>query len=115
MVQKYFPDRISPSSAVLVVDAGTGGDVTQGEAGGVRGRTHRLVDCGSDAPAAVDRVLSPTFGDEMTRAGLTSADKQVALVLVRFSTIGTEPVTKEAIAAIEAAARAGPLVACRST
>ena len=52
----------------------------------------------------VDQVLSPTLGDEQTRAGLTSEDKQVALILVRFSAIGTEPVTKEAMAAIAGAA-----------
>ncbi len=32
-VKKYFPDRVSPSSAVLVVDAGAGGRVDEGPAG----------------------------------------------------------------------------------
>ena len=99
MVQKYFPDRISPSSAVLVVDAGAGGDVTAAEPTAfVEHMTGWLT--GSEAPAAIERVSSPTLGDEMTRAGLTSQDKQVALILVRFSTIGSQPATKQATAAI---------------
>jgi RND superfamily putative drug exporter len=98
-VQKYFPDRVSPSSAVLVVDAGAGGDVTAAEpAAFIAQMTDWLTS--SEAPDAVERVWSPTLGDELTRAGLTSADKQVALILVRFSTIGSEPATKEATAAI---------------
>ena len=40
-VKKYFPDRVSPSSAVLVVDAGAGGRADEGAAAGVRGRPHR--------------------------------------------------------------------------
>jgi RND superfamily putative drug exporter len=100
MVQKYFPDRVSPSSAVLVIDAGSGGDVTAAEpAAFVAELTDWL--SGPQAPTAVERVWSPTLGDELTRASLTSKDKQVALILVRFSTIGTEPATKEATAAIE--------------
>lgn len=100
MVQKYFPDRVSPSSAVLVVDAGNGGDVTAAEpAAFVSQLTDWLT--GSEAPTAIERVWSPTFGDEITRAGLTSADKQVSLILVRFGKIGTEGPTKEAITAIE--------------
>ena len=98
-VQKYFPDRISPSSAVLVIDAGTGGDVTAAEPTAfIAQMTDWLT--GPEAPAAIERVWSPTLGDELTRAGLTSQDKQVALILVRFSTIGSEPATKEATAAI---------------
>jgi putative drug exporter of the RND superfamily len=98
-VQKYFPDRISPSSAVLVIDAGAGGDVTAAEpAAFVASLTDWL--SGPQAPEAVERVWSPTLGDELTKAGLTSEDKQVALVLVRFNAIGTEPATKEATAAI---------------
>ncbi len=99
-VKKYFPDRVSPSSAVLVVDAGAGGRADEGAAAGfVADLTDWL--SGAEAPAAVDQVWSPTLGDEQTRAGLTSDDKQVALVLVRFSAIGTEPVTKEAMAEMQ--------------
>lgn len=96
---EYFPERISPSSAVLVIDAGAGGRVDQGEAADfVENLTARLT--APDAPAAVSKVWSPALGDEQTRAGLTSADKQIALVLVRFNAIGMEPSTKEAMATI---------------
>ncbi len=103
MVTEYFPDRVSPSSAVLVIDTGIGGRVDEGEpADFVAGLTAWLSGAGdTPPPAVVDRVVSPTLGDDATKAGLTSADKQVALLLVRFSTVGTEPATKEAIAAIE--------------
>jgi putative drug exporter of the RND superfamily len=103
MVTKYFPDRISPSSAVLVIDTGVGGRVDEGEpADFVADLTAWLSGAGdSQPPAVVDKVVSPTLGDDATRAGLTSEDKQVALLLVRFSTIGTEPATKDAISAIE--------------
>ncbi len=101
VVTKYFPDRVSPSSAVLVIDAGSGSRVDQGPAAeAVSQLTAWLT--GSDAPAAVDEVLSPTNADELTKASLVSEDKQVALILVRFNAMGTEPVTEEAIAAIAA-------------
>jgi RND superfamily putative drug exporter len=98
-VAEYFPERVSPSSAVLVIDAGAGGRVDQGAAADfVESLTARLT--APDAPAAVSEVWSPTLGDEQTRAGLTSADRQIALILVRFDAIGTEPSTKEAMTTI---------------
>ncbi len=38
VVKKYFPDRVSPSSAVVVVDAGVGNQADQGRGGRVRQR-----------------------------------------------------------------------------
>ncbi len=97
LLKKYFPDQVALSSAVLVIDAGSGGDVTTGEAAGfVDGLTTWLTTAG--APEAVSAVWSPTHGDELTRAGMTSNDHQVALILVRFNAIATEPTTKEALA-----------------
>jgi RND superfamily putative drug exporter len=99
VVKKYFPDRVSPSGAVVVVDAGTGNRADEGTAA-------QLVDeltswlSGPGAPVGVDQVLSPTLGDEQTKASLTSPDGQVALLLTRFTAVGTEPSTEEAIAAI---------------
>jgi len=106
VVSEYFHDRISPSSAVIVIDAGAGGRADEGEAAAfVAELTTWLDEAGGGDPASslavVDRVVSPYLGDQLTTAGLTSDDRQVALVLVRFSTIGTEPLTQEAIAAIE--------------
>ena len=103
MVATYFPDRISPSSAVLVIDAGAGGHVDEGEPADFVAELTRWLSAAGDSEAlkAVDRVLSPTLGDEQTRAGLTSEDRQVALVLVRFDAVGTMPTTEAAIAAIE--------------
>ncbi|MBN1319420.1 MAG: MMPL family transporter [Thermoleophilia bacterium] len=92
MVAEHFPDRVSPSSAVLVIDAGPGGRVDQGEvAAFVSDLTTWL--SGPETPEGVDEVWSPVLGDEQTKAGLTSQDKQVALVVVRFETMGTEPET----------------------
>ena len=90
----------------MVVDAGAGNRADQGAAAEfVGGLTTWLT--GPDKPAGVDQVWSPTYGDEQTKASLTSPDKQVALVLARFNAVGTEPATKEAIAAIERPAEAG--------
>ncbi len=117
VVAEYFPDRISPSSAVIVIDAGDGHRIDRGVAADFvaefsawlshaeeqEDTTPRTVGA-SEEPhplVAVDRVLSPTLGDEQTRAGLISADKQVALVLVRFNAVGTTPETRSALSAIE--------------
>lgn len=111
LMKDYFPDRFSPSSAVLVVDAGEGIriDTSAGATGSASpgaaaaGFVAELSGWlnGPEAPAGIYRVLSPTLGDEQTRAGLLSPDGQVALVLVRFEKVGTEPVTKQAMAAIQ--------------
>ena len=107
VVKKYFPERVSPSSAVVVVDAGAGNQADQGAAGEfVNGLTAWLT--GPGKPAGVDQVWSPTLGDQQTKAGLTSPDKQVALLLTRFKTVGTEEQTKEAIAAISDRLKAAP-------
>jgi putative drug exporter of the RND superfamily len=100
VVKKYFPDRVSPSSAVVVVDAGTGNQVDQGAAAQFVGDLTAWL-TGADKPAGVDKVWSPTYGDEQTKASLTSPDKQVALVLARFTAVGTEQSTKDAITAIQ--------------
>jgi RND superfamily putative drug exporter len=111
LMKDYFPDRYSPSSAVLVVDAGEGARIYP-ESGGAAepaGMTpaanliSELTEwlSGTDAPAGIGRVFSPESGDEQTKAGLVSPDGQVGLVLVRFEKVGTEPVTKEAMAAIQ--------------
>ena len=61
VVKKYFPDRVSPSSAVVVVDAGAGNRADQGAAAEfVDDLTSWLT--GPDKPAGVDQVLSPTLG-----------------------------------------------------
>ncbi len=101
MLETYFPDRVSPSSAVLVVDAGPGGRVDAGPASTFMDDLGTWL-TGPDAPETVDQVFSPRIGDDLTRASLTSEDGQVALVLVRFTKVGTEPATKEAMAAIDA-------------
>jgi RND superfamily putative drug exporter len=99
IVKKHFPDRVSPSSAVIVVDAGTGYRVDRGApAEFIEGLTAWLT--GPDKPRGVDQVWSPTHADEQTKAGLTSADKQVALLFTRFSAVGTEPATMEGLASI---------------
>jgi putative drug exporter of the RND superfamily len=107
VVQKYFPDRVSKSSAVVVVDAGAGNTADQGAAAEfVAGLTAWLT--GPNAPAAVQQVWSPTYGDEQTKAGLLSTDKQVALLLARFDAVGTEPGTKQAVAALNERLAAAP-------
>lgn len=107
LVAKYFPDRVSPSTAVLVIDAGEGGRVDEGAAAAfVRSLTTWLT--GPEAPAAVTEVWSPILGDEQTRAGLISKDKQIALLLVSFNAIGTEPPTREAMEALEERLRQAP-------
>jgi RND superfamily putative drug exporter len=99
LLKKFFPDQVALSSAVLVIDAGGGGDVS---AGPVAGFVSDLTDwlTGVGAPAGITAVWSPTHGDELTKAGMTSSDQQVALILVRFNAIATEPTTKQALADI---------------
>jgi RND superfamily putative drug exporter len=100
VVKKEFPGRISPSSAVLVFDAGKGNNVATGEAWTFVGSVTDWLN-GAEKPNAVDRVVSPTTADEQTAKALISKDGQVALVVVTFSAIGTEPITREALAAID--------------
>ena len=105
IVTKYFPDRVSPSSAVIVIDAGPGGRIDQGAGSDyIASLTAWLSSAASSDPtlSVIDRVVSPVTADEQTKAGLVSADEQVALVLVRFSTIGTQPETQDALATIRA-------------
>ncbi len=107
LVKKYFPDRVSPSSAVVVVDAGSGNRADQGAAAQfVSDLTSWLT--GPEKPPGVGRVLSPTSGDEQTKASLISPDGQVALLLTRFDAVATEPATKDAIAAIQERLKAAP-------
>ncbi len=124
VVKKYFPDRVAPSSAVIVVDAGDGNRLdaqTGAEAGApgtdantpgaqatqfVAALTEWLT--GPDKPAAVGQVWSPLVGDEQTKASLTSSDGQVALLLTRFTAEGTEESTKQAIAAIHERLKEAP-------
>ena len=101
LVKKYFPDRVSPSSAVVVVDAGAGKQADQGAAAAFMGELSSWLN-GPSKPAGVDQIWSPIVGDEQTKASLTSSDKQVALLLARFGAVGTEPQTKAAIADISA-------------
>ncbi len=99
VVKKYFPDRVSPSSAVIVIDAGSGDRVDQGSSAQfIAQLTAWLTTKG--APSAIGEVMSPTHADELTKASLVSQDKQVALILVRFTAVGTEPSTAGAMSAI---------------
>jgi len=107
LVAKYFPERTSPSSAVIVLDAGAGNRADQGPLlAFVQSLTGWLT--GSGAPKAVDQVWSPTYGDEQTRASLLSNDKQVALILVRFNAIGSQQITQDALAAMDQRLAAAP-------
>lgn len=121
LMKRYFPDRYSPSSAVIVVDAGDGARIDPQIASAAEMTSHSASSAaalflrqltawlqGPTAPPAVDWVVSPVAGDEQTRAGLLSPDGQVALLLVRFAKVGTEPATKEAMAAIEDRLRDAP-------
>jgi RND superfamily putative drug exporter len=107
LLKKYFPDQVALSSAVLVIDAGSGGDVTTGPVAGFVGDLTDWL-AGAGSPAAVSAVWSPTHGDELTRAGMTSSDHQVALILVRFDAVATEPITKQALADIRERLAAPP-------
>jgi RND superfamily putative drug exporter len=98
-VKRYFPDKIAPSSAVLVIDAGTGKRADAGPAKQFIADTTAWLE-GPDKPQVIDQVLSPASADERTAKALISEDGQVGLIVVRFSTIGTEDVTRQAIAAV---------------
>ena len=107
LVTKYFPANVSPSSAVVVVDAGKGNHADQGQPlAFVESLTKWLTS--SSTPKAVDQIWSPTYGDDQTKASLLSSDKQVALVLVRFNAIGSQQITKDALAQIQQHMAAAP-------
>ena len=57
LVKKYFPDRVSPSSAVVVVDAGEGNRADRGRGRSLSSLTAWLT--GPDKPAGVDRCGRP--------------------------------------------------------
>ena len=99
-VKRYFPDKIAPSSAVVVIDAGKGNRADAGQTKQFIADTTAWLQ-GPDKPQVIDQALSPTGADEQTAKALLSADGQVGLIVVRFSTIGTEDVTREAIVAIQ--------------
>ncbi len=104
MVVEYFPDRVAPLSAVIVVDAGPDERVDEGvPADYVAGLTAWLSAGTSSDPlfSIIDQVISPIQGDEQTRAVLTSEDKQVALVVARFEEGATDAQTQNAIEVIE--------------
>ncbi len=99
-VKRYFPDKIAPSSAVLVIDAGKGNRADAGQAKQFIADTTTWLQ-GPDKPQVIDQALSPTSADEQTAKALISSDGQVGLIVVRFSSVGTEDVTRQAIAAIQ--------------
>ena len=98
-VKRYFPDRIAPSSAVVVVDAGAEGSVGSGPAKKFLEDTTAWLK-GSERPKVIQGVMSPIGADQQTSQALMSPDRQVALIVVRFANAGTEDVTREAVTAI---------------
>lgn len=98
-VKRYFPDKVAPSSAVLVIDAGKGDRADADPTKRFISDTTAWLQ-GPDKPQVIDQILSPTSADEQTAKALISPDGQVGLIVVRFSTEGTEGLTKQAIVAI---------------
>jgi len=98
-VKRYFPDKVAPSSGVLVIDAGKGKRADAGPAKQFIADTTAWLQ-GPDKPPVIDQVLSPTSADERTAKALISEDGQVGLIVVRFSKVGTEEVTRQAIVAV---------------
>jgi len=86
VLKEYFPERSTQSSAVVVLDAGTGRRVSEGEPWRFVGDLTGWL-TGPAAPKVIQRVVSPTTADEMTAKALISADGQVALVLVNFTRV----------------------------
>ncbi len=100
-IDAVFPGRISPSSTVVVVDAGQGGRLDSGEAWAfMRQLTTWLT--GPQAPDVVEKVTSPVTADEQTAKALISEDGELGLIVVSFSKAGTDTPTKEALDAIKA-------------
>jgi RND superfamily putative drug exporter len=107
IVHDAFPDRVSPSSTVVVVDVGPGNQVDAGDAWPFLAEIEAWL-AGPDAPEVVERVVSPISGDEQTAKALTSEDGEVALMVVTFNRSGTEEPTKEALAEISRRLEAAP-------
>lgn len=106
-VREAFPGRISPSSTVIVVDAGAGGDVTSDTVWSFLQDVDTWLS-GDAAPDVIDRVVSPTSADEQTARALVSEDGQVALLVVTFNRSGTETPTKDALVEIGRRLREAP-------
>lgn len=107
VVRDAFPTRISPSSTVIVVDAGAGGDVTSDTAWSFLRNVDTWLS-GEAAPDVIERVVSPTSADDQTARALVSEDGQVALLVVTFNRSGTETPTKEALVEIGRRLQAAP-------
>ncbi|MHB1344498.1 MAG: MMPL family transporter [Thermoleophilia bacterium] len=101
VVDEAFPGRISPSSTVIVVDAGVGKRADGGPAWQLL-QTLDAWFAGPEMPEVVERVVNPASAEEQTAKALVSEDGQVALVVVTFSAGGTEDSTKEAVTLIGA-------------
>lgn len=113
IVKRYFPDKVAPSSSVIVIDAGKGGRADAGPTRQFIADTTAWLQ-GPDKPQVIDQILSFTSADEQTAKALISPDGQVGLIVVRFSKVGTEDVTRQAIVSIHdrlATAPAGVSVA----
>jgi RND superfamily putative drug exporter len=106
IVKKYFPDRVSASNAVVVVDAGKGGRADQGQAGNFVASLSSWIS--TSKMVALEDVSSPTMGDQQTKAAMISSDKQVAMILVRLNQVSTEPAAISAVAQIREQLRSAP-------
>lgn len=106
-VKRYFPDRVAPSSSVLVVDAGAGNRADAGPAKRFIADTTDWLK-GPNRPEGVGQVLSPADADEQTASALISADGRVGLIVVRFTKAGTEDLTRRALSAISEHLHAAP-------
>lgn len=95
-VGDYFPDEISPSNVVLVLEAEEGARVDEGEAARFQEELTSWLRS-DEAPDVTDRVTSPAGADPGTVQALTSENGQVGLMVVKFSTVGTEEVTQQAM------------------
>ena len=96
VMEREFPSRVSPSTAVVVVDAGEGEQIRDSGAWDLLDELTVWLSS-ADRPAAVDRILSPTATDEDTAAALVSKDGRVAMAVVDFSAVGTEEKTRTAL------------------
>jgi putative drug exporter of the RND superfamily len=99
MVQRHFPEQVAPSSTVVVVDAGEGRRADEGAAQAFMADITEWMRQNADLQV-VESIISPSGADEDTARSLISPDGQLALLIVRFSAIGTEETTQDDIQAI---------------
>ncbi len=97
--EETFPELFGPSSTMLLIDAGEGGNVHNPEVWAYIEEAETWLNSDA-APDNIDNVAAPTTDPDFADA-LISPDGRIALISVSLTTVTDAVVTTEAVNAIE--------------